>query len=761
MADDAMFAPLAAGNGVARPARAAARSKPVPIVPVPADAPPCEWRHPKHGAPVAMWPYRDAEGRLVGYAARVEYDGTDGRRAKDVLPITYCSSGQGDGQRRAWRARALPAPCPLYRLPELLANPPAPVIVTEGEKKADAAVKLFPGHVATTSMSGAKAAKQSDWVPLAGRVVIIWPDNDKPGRDYAEDVARLATAAGAASVAIVAVPADWPERWDLADPLPPGVTPEVLAELLQSAAPWKPPAPTQPSGEIDDAAEITRLAALPLVTYGRERKPAAERLGCPVSILDRAVAAERGNGGNVAGQGRPLDLPEPEPWPQPVDGAALLEGLVAAIRRHVVLGEAEATAAALWVVGVHAFDAWTIFPRLFISSPEKGCGKSTLLDVLSRLVPRSLGASSITAAALFRVIEAARPTLLLDEADSYARDNEDLRGVLDAGHRRDGAVIRTVGEDHEPRQFSAWAPVALAAIGHLPGTIEDRSIKIGLRRRRPDEAVEALRLDRAGGLEKLGRMAARFAADHATALVPADPAMPAGIVNRVADNWRPLLAIADLAGGAWPERTRKAAAELTAEGDDQGSMRVGLLADIRATFAAKRVDRIASEDVVAHLASLEDRPWPEYRAGKPITKAQVARLLAPLHISPGTIRLADGHTAKGYYRRAFDDAFARYLPAENVTPSQPQDFRGFGADLKTSHGNGCDVSEIPETPSVSAACDGVTFGKGGERAKGERTGAVRCRWYVTNGTGHRLCGKPAVPGTEYCAEHPLHPAGTQ
>src|SRR5215472_7482732 len=92
-------------------------------------------------------------------------------------------------------------------------------------------------------------------------------------------------------------------------------------------------------------------------------------------------------------------------------------------------------------------------------------------------------ASGITAAALFRTIEAARPTLLLDEADAYARDNEDLRAMLDAGHRRDGAVIRTVGDNHEPRQFSAWAPVALAAIGHLHSTIEDRSIIIRLRRR--------------------------------------------------------------------------------------------------------------------------------------------------------------------------------------------------------------------------------------------------------------------------------------
>jgi hypothetical protein len=710
MSDDAMFAPLAAGDSLAGgSATGATQPKPVPLAPVPADAPQCRWRHPRHGEPVAMWPYRDVDGRLVGYAARIEYDGADGKREKDVLPITYCRVEYAKGHRHAWRARALPAPRPLYRLPELLADPALPVIVTEGEKKADAVPMLFPGYLSTTSMGGARAPKLSDWAALAGRKVIIWPDHDEPGRLYADDVAALATAAGVVSVAIVAVPAEWPPGWDLADPLPEGAAPDMLGDLLKSATAWTPPARNQPSGEVDDAAEITRLAALPLVAYGRERKRAAEQLGCPVLILDRAVAAERGSSGNGTGQGRALDLHEPQPWPEPVDGAALLDALAAAIRRHVVLGEAEAAAVALWVLATHAFNAFFIFPRLFVTAPEKRCGKSTLLDVLSRLVPRPLGASSITAAALFRVIEAWRPTLLLDEADSYVRDNEDLRGVLDAGHRRDGAVIRTVGEDHEPRRFSAWAPVVLAAIGHLPGTIEDRSIKVSLRRRKPDEPVEPLRLDRADGLEKLARMAARWAADHFAALTTGDPAMPADIVNRTADNWRPLFAIADLVGNTWPGRARRAAIELAAGGDDQGSIREALLSDIQAAFAAKTADRMASEDLVAYLTGLDDRPWPEYRAGKPITKVQIARLLKPLPVSSGTIRLDDGRTAKGYYRRAFDDVFARYLRAENVTTSQPQDFRSFGADFKTSHTNGRDVSELARTPSVSAPCDGVTF----------------------------------------------------
>jgi putative DNA primase/helicase len=206
----------------------------------------------------------------------------------------------------------------------------------------------------------------------------------------------------------------------------------------------------------DDDAEIARLAGLSALDYERSRKSAAERLGISrVAILDRLVASARGVSATSEGQGRPLTLYDPSPWPDPVDGAALLDDTAAAIRRHVVLSTAEADAAALWVVAVHAFDSWTIFPRLFITAPEKGCGKTTLVDVVSRLVPRPLGGSNITTAALFRTIEVARPVLLLDEADAYVRDNEDLRSVLNAGHRRDGAVIRTVGEDHEPRRFSA------------------------------------------------------------------------------------------------------------------------------------------------------------------------------------------------------------------------------------------------------------------------------------------------------------------
>jgi putative DNA primase/helicase len=214
----------------------------IPIIPVPTEAPPCRWRHPKYGDPLAMWPYLDAASRLVGYAARVEY-GSSGERKKDVYPLTYCRVEESARRYQAWRSHAVPTPRPLYNLPELLALPQISVIVTEGEKKADAVSRLFPGHVGTTSMGGANAAKLSAWGPLAGRNVIIWPDNDDPGRRYAEEVAALAMAANAATIAVVTAPQDWPQGWDLADPLPDGVPAATLGELLQAATPCTSPAP--------------------------------------------------------------------------------------------------------------------------------------------------------------------------------------------------------------------------------------------------------------------------------------------------------------------------------------------------------------------------------------------------------------------------------------------------------------------------------------------------------------------------------------
>jgi hypothetical protein len=234
----------------------------------------------------------------------------------------------------------------------------------------------------------------------------------------------------------------------------------------------------------------------------------------------------------------------------------------------------------------------------------------------------------------------ARPTLLLDEGDTFLPQNEELRGILNSGHRRGGAVLRIVGDDHEPRQFTTYAPCAIAMIGKLPGTLADRSIAIELQRRLVDEPVEPFRFDQTKHFDQYTSKAARWAADNSDHLRAIDPAMPVGVLNRMADNWRPLLAIAEIAGGDWPERARRALGAIRATPEDDSS-RVHLLSDIRATFVDRAADRLASGELVEALVAIEGRPWAEWKAGRPLSTNGLARLLKPLQIKPRVARVGD------------------------------------------------------------------------------------------------------------------------
>jgi putative DNA primase/helicase len=393
-----------------------------------------------------------------------------------------------------------------------------------------------------------------------------------------------------------------------------------------------------------------------------------------VGTLDKLVARARGDSdGGEHLQGGALDLPEPEPWSEPVDGDAVLDELATLLTNHVVMAREGAHATALWILHAHLLDQAQMNPRLLIKSPEKQCGKTTLLSLISQLVPRPLPASNITPAAVFRAIDQAHPTLLIDEADalfavhagSRTPEAEALRGIVNSGHARAMAfVVRIEGESHEPRQFSTWAAMALAAIGRLPGTIEDRGIPISLKRRLPGEKIARFRHDRVdAAIHDAARRAARWARDNAAAVGRLDPEVPPELQDRVADNWRPLLAVAEVAQGEWPQHARAAAIALAREGArDRESTGVQLLSDIRAIFRKRATDRLSSEALVADLVALENRSWAEWgRSRKPLTKNGLAALLREFKIEPKVIRLDDGRTPRGYTLAAFKDAFARYL----------------------------------------------------------------------------------------------------
>lgn len=361
-----------------------------------------------------------------------------------------------------------------------------------------------------------------------------------------------------------------------------------------------------------------------------------------------------------AGEGQPAHW-YVEPWPEPVDGAALLDAVSGVFKRYAVLPEHAPEALALWVAHAWALDCFQCSPFATLVSPTKRCGKTLVLAILKWLAPRSELAGSISAAALFRYIEQACPTLLIDEADRTLANNEELQGILNSSHKRVAAhVIRCDGDDNRPRPFSTWAAKAIATISKLADTLRDRSIVIEMRRMKPGERIEPWNEDDTAELAELRRKLLRWTEDHAAALKGVFPHVPAGLDHRAADNWRPLLAIADAAGGDWPCRARAAAAALSWGREDDDPL-VRMLADIRDIFSGlPQTEWLPSAALAERLARLEH--WSEWSRGRPVTPAAVARLLRKARIFP-TRRAS----SNGYPKSAFEDAWTRYLPGKGTT----------------------------------------------------------------------------------------------
>jgi len=280
-------------------------------------------------------------------------------------------------------------------------------------------------------------------------------------------------------------------------------------------------------------------------------------------------------------------------------------------------------------------------------------------------------ASSITPAVIFRLIDKMHPTLLIDEADTYIHGNSDMRGVLNSGHTRSMAfVMRTVGEQYEPKQFSTWAPKVIGLIGTLPATLSDRSIAIQMRRKLPNETVERLMLDRIEELfQPIKAQCSEWSQQNLEVLRGLRVEAPTWLHDRAADNWRPLIAIATIAGEEWIERVNIAIAQTENSQYVTESLETALLKDIRSIFGKQNTDRLISVDLLYELNRLQESPWLTYNRGKELSVRQLANFLKPFGIEPKTIRLKRGQyseseTAKGYMLDDFQDAFVRYLPEE-------------------------------------------------------------------------------------------------
>lgn len=385
----------------------------------------------------------------------------------------------------------------------------------------------------------------------------------------------------------------------------------------------------------------------------------------PASLIDASLKLiKRTEEKNL--QGQDIVFQQPLPWEEAVDGSELLDEVAGFVRRFVVFREHEKTAVSLWIFYAWMFDAVSCSPILFLSSPEKRCGKTLLLEIIGSLAPKPIHTSNITPAALFRTVEKFQPTLLVDEVDSFLRQSDELRGIINSGHRRGSAfTVRVCGDDYEPRMFLTWCPKVFAGINGLPDTVEDRSIKINMRRKKPDEKTERFRLEKeAPKIEELCRKLLRFANDNKERLAQADPEIPEALNDRQADCWRPLIAIADLAGGEWPRKAREAAVALSgeAEQEENSSKGVQLLRDLQAFFSNNPEGKAFSEDILNHLNGMDEAPWSEFRHGKPLTARQLAVILKQFGIESAQIRIG-AVSKKGYTKEMFQDAFQRYLSA--------------------------------------------------------------------------------------------------
>jgi hypothetical protein len=362
---------------------------------------------------------------------------------------------------------------------------------------------------------------------------------------------------------------------------------------------------------------------------------------------------------------QPLNLDDVDP--ATLNGAELLNQVGAALNRYVILPSPEAAdAVTLWIVASHAALAWNTAPRLVIRAPEKRCGKSRLLDVIEAQCYCPVMTVNASPSAIYRMIGAADgdpPTILLDEADTIFNTegggNEDLRGLLNAGHQRNRPALRWDVNTKRVEELETYTMAALAGIGRMPDTIEDRAIVVRMRRRAPNEHVKPYRIRRdAPALHDLRRQVHAWARHHLETLMLATPVMP--LEDRAADTWESLIAVADLAGGEWPERARDAAVKLNEEkqADEDDNLATRLLADCRTAFEGK--PNLDTAELLAILRADPEAPWDTHGTNG-LTGRSLAQLLKEFDIKGRKIRRGDDQR-RGYVAADFADAWNRYLP---------------------------------------------------------------------------------------------------
>ena len=571
-----------------------------------------EWT--PRGNAIAVYDYVDGDGNLLFQVCR-----TKDKQFPQRLPDPSAKSG--------WRWNLTGVRRVPYRLPKLIeaVNAGQLVYIAEGEKDVHALERA--GAVATCNPGGEGTGWRADYDGyFTGGQVVIIADKDAAGRKHAANVASHLRKV-ARSVAVV----EAVQGKDAADHLAAGLglgdfQPATLPPRKSATSATSATAKSSPTSEADQRVADSEPVALATATWDGDL---GELLTDVHKFLGRFVA-----------------------YPSP----------------HARVAHA------LWIAHTHAMDAWDSTPRIAFLSPEPGSGKTRALEISELLVPRPVEAVNTTPAYLFRKVsdQAGPPTILYDEIDTLfgpkAKDNEEIRGMLNAGHRRGAKAGRCVtrGDVVQTEELPAYCAVALAGLGSLPDTLLTRAVVIRMKRRAPGETIEPFRrrLHLADGHAIRDKLALWATSATAAGIGDRWPDLPEGIADRAADVWECLLIIADAAGGEWPEKAREAAVALVADSRDGrgASLGIKLLADIRSVWDGK--PGMHTEKLLNLLNDLDEAPWGDLK-GRPLDPRRLSRLLSEYEVHPADVRAdveGEEKVRKGYKRDNLYDAWQRYLP---------------------------------------------------------------------------------------------------
>lgn len=427
--------------------------------------------------------------------------------------------------------------------------------------------------------------------------------------------------------------------------------------------------------------------------------------------------------------------------PQVPDLGDALDDLVAFLDRFMYFEKPEQTdAVALWIVGTYVFEAFDVVPYLNPKSSEKRAGKTLLLEAIEMTASKALMTANVSPAALYRIVDSRKPTMLLDEIDVVFPKGrgsdpakEDLRGLLNAGYRKSAVVFRS-NRKGEIEEFSPFCPKALAGIGDLPDTVADRSIVIALQRK-PKAAVKERFRRRLiqGDADDIANRLKEATGGLVEVLADTFPALPDELNDREQDTWEPLFAVADFCGGSWPARARGAALELSADAADNTET-VGqlLLSDIRDVWQDDET-AIPTSVLLERLYRLEESPWADWY-GNQFTSRNLANKLRPYGVRSTTVKV-DGKAAKGYRHEAFYPVWEGYLGHGTYVKSVTS------VTSVTSQGP---QGLTPDTYPLPSVTGNVTSGKGNGNATPGNVDTAPIVTEVTQVTPSQEVPRPAA-----------------